>query len=146
VNAGVPTFAIGLEGSSETLMNDIAEAGGTSQGIFIGTGNAQVELQSALESIRDATVACQYQVPDAAGGQAVDPTHVNVVYKPGSGGEDITIGAVPDRSSCGATGGWYYDDPVNPTTITFCDVTCNDVQADPDAAIELVFGCQTIPA
>jgi hypothetical protein len=144
-NAGVPTFAIGLEGSSESLMDAIAVAGGTDEAILIGTGNAQAELQAALDAIRDATVACEYQVPEAAGGQEVDPAHVNVVYQPG-GGSDVTLGYVADRTQCTEAGGWYYDDALDPTKITFCPATCATVQGDPGARIELVFGCATVPA
>jgi hypothetical protein len=141
------TFAIGLEGSNETLMNAIAVAGGTSGGYFIGTSNVQQHLVEALNEIRDGFIACEYQVPDEFDGEAIDPTKVNVLYTPAGASEPITIGQVADRNSCNpATGGWYYDDPINPTKLTFCDLTCDALQADVGGELELLFGCTTIPA
>jgi len=145
--SGVLTFAIGLEGSSESLMNGIANAGGTGQGIFVGTANAEQELVAALNSIRESTIACEYQLPETIEGQEVDPEEVNVLYTPQGTGDPITIGQVPSVSDCtDELGGWYYNDPLAPTSIIFCPSTCDAIRTDLDAEIELVIGCETIPA
>ncbi len=147
VNSGVLTFAIGLEGSSESLMNGIASAGGTGQAIFVGTENAQQELLDALDAIRETAIACEYQLPDTVEGQAVDPEKVNVLYRPQGTGDPLTIGQVPSEGHCTEQlGGWYYDDPLDPTRIIFCPSTCEAVRADADAVIEIIIGCETIPA
>jgi hypothetical protein len=144
---GVFTFSIGLEGASESLMNGIAHAGGTEEAIIIGTENAQEELASALEEIRNATVACEYVVPATDDeGNEVDPGAVNVLYTPGDGSGKVTIGQVANAEACTASGGWYYDDPEAPTRILFCDATCLDVQGDAGAQIKILLGCATIPA
>ncbi len=144
---GILTFAIGLEGSNEALMDAIAAAGGTESGFFIGAGDVQGELQAALEAIRDNTIACEFAVPDAVDGAMVEPTKVNVLYTPGGATVPVTIGQVANEAACNpATGGWYYDDPQNPRRIRLCDVTCNAIQADTGGLIELLFGCSTIPA
>lgn len=144
---GIITFAIGLEGSNEALMNAIAAAGGTDSGYFIGAGDVQGELQAALEAIRDNTIACEFAVPDSVDGAMVEPTKVNVLYTPGGATVPVTIGQVASEADCKpATGGWYYDDPVNPRRIRLCDVTCEAIQADTGGLLELLFGCSTIPA
>ncbi|MBI4705223.1 MAG: VWA domain-containing protein [Deltaproteobacteria bacterium] len=143
---GVLTFAVGLEGSSEALMNDIAKAGGTSKGIFVGSPDAEQELLAAMNAIRESSVACEFLMPDPGPGKQIEPDLVNVIYKSGPDGPPQIIGQVPSAGGCGPAGGWYYDDPVKPTRIIFCEGTCAAVRADPNAKIEILLGCATIPA
>ena len=52
----------------------------------------------------------------------------------------------PSRASaCGDDQGWYYDDPSAPTKIVLCNATCDLINADPTAEIDIVLGCMTIP-
>ncbi len=147
VNSKVLTFAIGLDGSSETLMNGIASAGGTGQAIFVDTENAEQDLIDALNSIRESAIACEYKLPDTVEGQNVDPEKVNVLYIPEGAGTPITIGQVPSAGHCTeSTGGWYYDDPLDPNQIIFCPSTCDAIRADQNAEVQLIIGCETIPA
>ena len=145
---GALTFAIGLEGSNESLMNAIAAAGGTGQGYYIGpNADVQTELVAALDEIRDATLACEYQVPSDVNGEPLEPTHVNVLYTPQGSSTSVTIGQVAGHESCTADkGGWYYDNAAAPTKIIFCASTCTEIQAASGGKVELVFGCETIPA
>lgn len=146
-SAGVVTFAIGLPGANEGLMNDIALAGGTGQAIMVGSGNEQQELRDALSAVRGNTVACEFLVPDQVGGQQVDPTRVNVFYTPGQSAESQLIGQVGGVGDCTPTQpAWYYDDPTNPTRVVFCEFTCAAIRSDPDAQIDVLFGCSTVPA
>ena len=140
-NHNVSTYAVGLEGSAEAQMNEIATAGGTGQGIFIGSGNAQAELLAALKAIQGSQVACVFAMPEGKPGTTVDPAKVNVNYTSGAGPTQ-TIGQVPGPGDC-QNGGWYYDDPVNPKTITLCPSTCATVQADPNAKMQILLGCAT---
>ena len=71
---------------------------------------------------------------------------MNVDYTPGDGGAMTTFGQVSSESACGSSDGWYYDDPQNPTSITLCPKTCQSVQADAGAKIQILFGCATQPA
>lgn len=144
---GILTFAIGLEGSNPQLMDAIAEAGGTEAGYFIGTASFQEELIGALQAIRELAIACEYDVPQQIDGSPIDPAEINVLYTPSGASSSITIGKVSDPSACsGATGGWYYDDPLAPSSIIFCPTTCEAAQQDLEAEIELLFGCTTVPA
>lgn len=144
----VLTYAVGLAGSNTNTMNTIAMAGGTTQGFFIGNGNASADLLAALKAIQGSQVACTFQMPTmGTNGEKVDPKLVNVNYTPGDGGAPVTFGQVPTAGDCTAqTGGWFYDDPAKPTTVTLCPTTCASVQADEKAKIEILLGCATTPA
>jgi hypothetical protein len=143
---GILTFAIGLQGSDEALMNSLASAGGTTKGIIIGATDPKKDLLAALEEISDTTVACEYAMPTSTTGQEVDPGKINVLYYPGDGSLPITVGQVAGADACGNKAAWYYDDPVKPTTIRLCPAACQGVQADPHAKLEILLGCGTIPA
>lgn len=142
--AGVLTFAVGLQGSFEGTLNAIAQAGQTEQGFFIGSGDVQGELLAALEAIRDSVMACSYAMPESDDPQhPIDPALVNVSHTPG-GGSPATIPQVAGEQACGPGGGWYYDNPADPQSITLCDATCDGVQGDPAAQIKIVLGCATV--
>ena len=66
--------------------------------------------------------------PEAAG--RVVETFVNV-------GSQLKCGQASSK-------GWYYDDPVNPTTISLCSGACSNVQASAMGQVDLVFGCTTL--
>lgn len=142
---GVSTFTVGLQGSGTNTLNSIAMAGGTNQGFFIGNGNAEADLIAALEAIRGKAIACELAIPAPTNGQTVDTAQINVEFTPG-GGQPATIGNVNGAADCGANGGWYYDDPANPTKIELCPTTCDSVQGDAAGKLDIVLGCDTIPA
>ena len=142
--SGVYTYAVGLAGSAEGLMNEIALRGGTGQAIFIGAGgNAEQDLLNALQAIQGNQLSCSFAMPQSANGEEIDPAKVNVTYTPGDGGAPNTVGQVANAAACAAAGGWYYDNPAAPTTITLCDATCQAVQADDQGKIQIVVGCAT---
>jgi hypothetical protein len=142
-NDGIFTYAVGLSGSNEATMNQIAMAGGSTAGVFIGSGNAQQDLLDAMLVIAGDVVQCTFGVPAPADANDVlDPKLVRVEYTDGASGTTGILPHVADEAACGMQGGWYYDDNANPTTITLCSSTCNDVQADVSAALEVALGCE----
>ena len=144
----VLTYAVGLVGSNTATINSIDAAGGTNAGIFVGNGNASADLLAALKAIQGSQVACEFQMPTMGSmGEMIDPSLVNVNYKPGDGGMTKTFNKVAKASDCTPQkDGWFYDNPVKPTTITLCPGTCASVQADEKAKIEIEVGCATKPA
>jgi hypothetical protein len=142
---GVSTFTVGLQGSGTATLNQIAMSGGTQQGFFIGNGNTEADLIAALEAIRGKAIACELAIPPTNPGQTFDPAQVNVDFT-ATGGTPKTIGHVDTAADCGANGGWYYDDPAAPTKIELCPTTCDGVQGDSMGKLEIVLGCDTIPA
>jgi hypothetical protein len=139
----VVTYTVGLQGSNEGQLTQIATAGGGSS-FFIGSGNAEAELLAALQAIRGEALACEISVPEPTMGE-LDPTLVNVTYSPGGGGTPQTFGKVDGAAACGPSGGWYYDDPADPQTIILCPASCDTVTADAEGKIEVVLGCESIP-
>jgi hypothetical protein len=143
---GVRTYAIGLEGSNEAQLDQIAAAGNTTQGYFIGAGaSAQSELLAALNEIRGNEIRCDIAIPPSNGGMPIDFNRVNVNYTPGGGGAVVPFGKVTDASACMDLDGWYYDDPSAPTRIILCDAACEQVNADSGAQLSIVLGCLSEP-
>ncbi len=102
----------------------------------------------ATAVVSGSAISCEYAIPEVPpGGGSFDPDRVNVAYTP-DGGMPHTIGYVAGgAAACGQqTGGWYYDDPANPTKIVLCPSTCSAVQADATGKVDVQFGCETIPA
>jgi hypothetical protein len=144
---GVYTYAIGLAGSNEAQLNQIATAGGAAGAFFVGNDNAAADLLAALKSIQSTAVSCEFQMPASDNGQPVDPAKVNVSYLPGGDGAPVTFGQVGGQADCTPQkGGWYYDDPKTPAKIVLCPSTCTEVQADPKAKVDVLLGCATTPA
>jgi hypothetical protein len=106
-------------------------------GVFQALGNAVVNASE---------LPCEYEVPEPPEGEVFDPMKVNIEYDNGVGNLN-DIGYVNSSFECDfVVDGWYYDDPVNPTTIIFCPQTCMDIQGHSGASISIVLGCATIPA
>ncbi len=143
-SAGVLTYAIGMFGSNQDQLDQIAAAGGTDKALLASAGSVSTELVVALTSIQKAQIACTFDVPaPAMPGDVVDPGKVNVNYHDGSGSV-VTLPRVAGLADCPSTYAWYYDDPVMPTTIQLCPATCASVQNDPDALVKILLGCETV--
>lgn len=141
--AEILTFAVGLQGSQESQMNTIAQAGNTGQGYFIGSGNTQNDLLQALLDIQQVAVSCSFAMPESPDPtKPIDPNQVNIDLS--SGGTTDTVPQVASASDCGPAGGWYYDDPTDPSIIELCPVTCDEANASPDNGISVTVGCATI--
>ncbi len=89
-------------------------------------------------------LACEYDIPEPPPGETFAPGQVNVLYTPGGQMTQQPIYNVPGGAGdCGPNGGWYYDDPANPTKIYVCPATCDVLQADAMGQVEVEFGCET---
>ena len=144
-NDGIMTFAIGLAGSSEEQMDQLAQAGGTGAGIFISnSATAEQELLEALNAIRGQTLSCDFAMPEPADpSMPIDPAKVNVTFTPGSG-MAVTLPQVDGESECASSSSWYYDDPDAPTQITLCPSACDLVREDTDGMLQILIGCETV--
>jgi len=99
----------------------------------------------STQVIQDATLACEWTIPDPMGDDPIDFGKVNVDFDDGMNVQ--TIGKVESEAACGnVSDGWYYDDPVNPTKIFVCPQTCAKIQGVADAQIKIKFGCETVIA
>jgi hypothetical protein len=132
--------------SSSGTYNDLAvQTGG-----LVGDLSSN-EFQPIFDALADtvvdtASLACEFTIPEPEGGQIFDADQVNVQFDDGLGAT-LEIGWVAAAAECaGVMNGWYYDDPLAPTTILLCPQTCDAIQGFALARIGIVFGCDTVPA
>ncbi len=87
-------------------------------------------------------VACEVAVPPPPAGEMFDPSKVNVVYTPSSGG---TVTITRDDSAPCASGanGWQYS--TDGKKILLCGTACSGLKADPGGKISVQFGCKGAP-
>ena len=140
---GTKTYAIGLTGSQEADMDQIAMSGGTTKGIFVADGaNTTQDLLAALGAIRGAILDCDFPMPTPTKDTGVEPSLINVNFTPSTGAKS-TLTQVADEAGCATTAGWYYDNALNPSRIILCKSTCDTVTADPMASLQILLGCPT---
>ncbi|MBN1655374.1 MAG: VWA domain-containing protein [Deltaproteobacteria bacterium] len=171
-NSKVKTFAVGMEGADFSLLDQIAEFGGTdctpddsSDGFACDVSSGMTLIQ-AFEAIRtsitrietrtETTIKietkiadCEWGLPDtpetiAGEGEEFNQDKVNVVFYDPSKGEE-TIKKVPPGVDCDSvSGGWHYDDEDAPTKIVACPQTCDYITSVKGATIDIQLGCDTI--
>ncbi|MGH1342494.1 MAG: hypothetical protein ACRBN8_13120 [Nannocystales bacterium] len=104
------------------------------------------EFQNAVvDRIKGTALACEFEIPPPPDGLAFDRDRVNVIYDAGQGANPI--GYVDSLGACKQFGyGWYYDDPLQPTEIRMCPLSCEQFDQLSNSTIDIQFGCSTIPA
>ncbi len=143
---GIPTYVLGVGDSLDTPgatedLDSVADAGGTTKATIINGATPDETKQTLLDKIneiRGQQVSCEMAIPEPPEGQTLDPQKVNVEYT--ADGETRRL-LMNEGCADGALG-WHYDDLQNPTKITLCPDTCDEVKAQPDAALNVVFGCE----
>lgn len=138
----IQTYVIGI--GQVASLNNWAMAGGTGHAAFITDGSGsttQDDLAKALDSIRQLTLPCDYDIPTPDGGM-IDPDKVNVQFTP-PGGAASVFPRVDNMAACDAMQPtWYYDNPTAPTKVEMCPVACNTLH-QASAKIDILFGCKT---
>lgn len=141
----VRTFTVGMQGASFGSLDQIAQAGGSPKSFNVGSGaTAQQALIQALDEVRAGVISCEYTLPiPPASEGTLDLESVELQFTPGKNDPTLTIKKVADASACGATtGGYYYDDPKDPSRVVLCPASCTAVRGGTlDAKVDLVFGC-----
>ena len=98
---------------------------------------------AALQQIQNAVLGCTYNVPAPSDGGVLDPNQVIVEYQQGGQPPGQQLDRVNDATGCaGNPSGWYYDNNQNPAMIMLCSGICTTVQADPNAKVNILLGCQ----
>jgi len=85
---------------------------------------------------------CSWAIPAAPSGESFDRDRVNVQYSVAGKGAQSLL-RVADAAACVDRSGWHYDDAGNPTRIVACASTCGELQQDPAAQVDVLFGCST---
>jgi hypothetical protein len=138
----IRTFVVGMPGATFSNLDQVAAAGGTSSAFDVSSGTTA--FVAALDEIRQQALSCEYilPVPDPSEG-TLDFDSVGVDYTPGINENPESIPKVASQGDCGEiSGGWYYDDPADPTRIILCPASCDLVQSGTDnAKVEVILGC-----
>jgi hypothetical protein len=155
---GIRTFIISSPGSEENVstgdharpwLSEAAERGGTAlEGCsheapdfchfdMIEEGDFGRGLRGALANIAGQIVRCEYALPAPPPDEQLDPERFNVVFTPGDGETLLVL----RNSDADCDEGWTY--APDGDSVILCEQTCEQVQADPQARLELLFGCAT---
>lgn len=147
----IRTFVVGMDGATFANLDTIAAAGEGASTAFNASASttdagvtAQQQLLDALEQIRSNALGCEYVLPAVQSSKGVlDPESVTIDFTPGENDPTQTILRVPSASDCGATtGGFYYDDPKDPTRIILCPASCDEVRGGTlEAKLDVILGC-----
>ena len=143
---GIRTFVLGVgsdfDSTNRYNLDSVAFAGGTNQATIAGDTAGVADFATTLENISDSKVDCDFGLPPAPTGSILDISKVQVIYEPFIGPPQ-EIPAATSAGNCGSgNGGWYYDDPVNPTKVTLCPSSCANLGA---GRINVKFGCRPKP-
>ncbi len=113
-------------------------------------GGNQAGFQPVFDGLAQTVVSsksldCEWNIPPPPAGEMFDQGKVNVQYTAGGSATPIDVLHAGDFAGCDpASGGWYYDNPMAPSKVVACPATCQQIQADFNAKIDIRFGCFTI--
>jgi hypothetical protein len=155
----IKTFILGSPGSEQHMetgldnrwwLSEAARAGGTAISTTCSddgpnychfdmtqSPDFSAALRETLGNIVGQVLACDYEVPLPPEGETVDYNQTSMVIWPG-GANPIQI-LPADGPDCEQ--GWYVDSSTDPARVLLCSQTCEVAQSDPQARIELLFGC-----
>ncbi|MBN1610732.1 MAG: hypothetical protein JW940_29145 [Polyangiaceae bacterium] len=144
---GILTFTVAPSGADQTVMDAVAEAGGTDTSRSLPGWGSSSAGQSLLDDLIAASGAvvplCTTELGNA---EHIDPTQAVVRYLHGDGSSEL-LDPVASAEDCAADGpGWYYDDPSAPASFTLCPGTCSSVQEDSGAEVRVELPCLGDPS
>jgi hypothetical protein len=120
-------------------------------GIWSDLGNPNPDWNGIFQQLADAVVKdakpvpCSWNIPPTPAGMSFNPNMVNVKFTPSNGAPQDVYG-VGDESKCSDKYlGWHFDDANNPRQIISCQQSCNTMQSDIGARVDVSFGCSTVP-
>ncbi|HEX8792817.1 MAG TPA: vWA domain-containing protein [Polyangiaceae bacterium] len=137
----IPTYVIGVGPDLQNL-DAIAAAGGTGQAVMVPVNDPTQTgqtFQAALNTIRSASLPCQFSIPPAPAGQVINPYAINVILVNAKGTQSV----LTYSGDCSNTSGWHYDNPMTPTSVLLCSGACSSARGDAGGKVTLAFGCDT---
>jgi hypothetical protein len=137
------TGPFGSGAAEGTVYTQLVTQTGGARGVICEDDWTQVFTDITAAVVAGSQVSCELTIPQPPEGQTLDPSKVNVKYEMGGVAPGQLLPQVTSEADCGSSGGWYYDDPTAPTTVTLCPATCETVQDDDAANVKIEFGCST---
>ena len=138
---GIRTYIIGVAVDKFNL-DAVAQAGGTGSSTIVDSPDAVSQFANAMANITKVDIPCTIALPAPPDGSILDPGKVQVIYKPYQGDNQEFPAANSSAGCASASGGWYYDNAIHPTTVTLCPCSCANLGA---GQIEFRFGCRPAP-
>lgn len=92
--------------------------------------------------IEHTQISCTFDIPDPPNSIIV-PDETNVDFIPTQGSTPQAIYNVQSGADCTINGGWYFDNNTNPTSITLCPTTCDNVKQSTEGSVRVKYGCTT---
>jgi hypothetical protein len=93
----------------------------------------RVLAQNVVESVK---AECTFQIPVAPEEQVIDRRTISLRYQSGERGEPRQLEQVASSEDCDGHSFYIKDDQLE-----LCAESCTTVQADPDAQLEVLYGC-----
>ena len=135
--AGIKTYTVGMDGADIGALNTVANAGGTGSAFKITAGgDVEQELIAVFQAIAKENAQCIFELENA---DAIDPYDGSVTFYSSVNGSTEPLPYLTGPDECGD--GWYFDNPDQPTSVLLCGNTCDVVQSDNRAKLDLGFGC-----
>jgi hypothetical protein len=101
-----------------------------------GRGFDAVFRVLARSVVEAAKADCSFELPNAPRGQSIARSTINVEYRPGDGESPRRFTQVPDAGQCTKT-----SFVLGETRIDLCPDACAAVQADREAELRVLYGC-----
>ena len=101
-----------------------------------GRGFDAVFRVLARSVVEAAKADCSFELPNAPPGQTIARSTINVEFEPGAGGASKRFAQVADSAHCSAS-----SFVLGETRIDLCPEACALVQADRDAEVRVLYGC-----
>jgi hypothetical protein len=121
---------------------DLQMATGGIHGDLCTQNFAPVFANMATAVMQHTQISCTFDVPEPSAGPIV-PSETNVDFIPAPGSTPQAIYNVPSAQDCTINGGWYFDNPSDPSTITLCPTTCDAVKQSTEGEVRIKYGCET---
>lgn len=119
----IRTFVVGLEDDVENF--ETVAGQGQGNAFFLSGEDMTEKFAEALLNIKSRALACDFELPTAGAGTALDPNLLLLKYARDRDGLLDIVRRVDRRASCAITGkGWYIDDSAAPSRLMVCEKTC----------------------
>jgi hypothetical protein len=139
-----PTRILACPQTCEAMQAEAAGSIDVSFGCELIAGCADTSGSAIVQG--DDGASCAFPLPEPPEGVLLTVSTVNVRYETPSG-FGVVLGIVPTADECANVGGgWHFDDPEEPTTITLCPATCDEYEAGVVTNVQALFGCEQKPA
>ncbi|MFZ5891090.1 MAG: VWA domain-containing protein [Myxococcota bacterium] len=99
-------------------------------------------LAEKIITTSSSQIACEWGFPAVPPGQTFSGNLVDVRRSNASG--STLLQRVHTSAQCSTSGGWYFDNNLNPTKILACPSTCSEIQNQTGGRVDVAFGCEAV--